>query len=247
LSVVVRAQGLRKTFGSNRIYDDVTLDVQAGEVLTILGGSGTGKSVLLKCIVGLLHPDAGALEVFGESLPGPFDASGWMALRRRVGFLFQGAALFDSMSVFGNISYPLLANGWDDSERIASRVAQTLELVGLPGIESKMPAELSGGMKKRVGLARAIAIEPELILYDEPTTGLDPSNVHRINRLIRNLQEKLGVTSLVVTHDMESAYAVSDRFALLWERRILWSGTVDEARSSDNAEVRGFIDGTLGE
>jgi len=243
---VLRVRDLKKSFGPKSIFDGLNVEVYPGETLVVLGGSGTGKSVLLKCIVGLMMPEGGSIEAWGQEIVGQ-DRAEWTELRKRIGFVFQGAALFDSMSVFGNMSYPLHTHGWRDQEKIAARVAECLELVGMPGIEARMPEELSGGMRKRVGLARAIAISPEVILYDEPTTGLDPSNVQRINRLIRKLQAELKVTSIVVTHDMASAFEVGDRFALLWDRRILWCGTVDEARTSTDPLVRGFIEGTLEE
>jgi phospholipid/cholesterol/gamma-HCH transport system ATP-binding protein len=166
-------------------------------------------------------------------------------IRRRIGMLFQGAALFDSLDVRENVAYPLRQQGQTDEARISERVAEVLEMVGLPGIERKWPAELSGGMKKRVGLARAIAVEPEVILNDEPTTGLDPTNVRRIDQLIVSLQERLGVTSIVVTHDMDSAFRVSDRLAMLHQRRIAWTGWKDEVETADDPAVRDFVRGTV--
>jgi phospholipid/cholesterol/gamma-HCH transport system ATP-binding protein len=168
-------------------------------------------------------------------------------IRARIGMLFQGSALFDSLCVADNIAYPLRQHGWRDTARITERVAEVLEMVNLPGIERKWPAELSGGMKKRVGLARAIAIQPEVLLYDEPTTGLDPTNVKRIDELILDLQERLGVTSLVVTHDMDSAFRVSDRLAMLYDKKIVWAGFKDEVENADNPVVRAFIEGNIGE
>ena len=161
--------------------------------------------------------------------------------------LFQGGALFDSLTVERNIAFPLLEAGERDEQVISERVAETLELVGMPGIEKMSPSDLSGGMQKRVGLARAIAVRPEIILYDEPTTGLDPTNVHRINRLIRSLQERLKVTSIVVTHDMDSAFDISDRFAMLYDHKIEWTGSVGEAEGTQNATVKAFIEGNIGE
>ena len=233
-----------KAFGSNSIYEGLDLTVYAGETLTVVGGSGSGKSVLLKCLLRLLRPDRGRITAFGEDVTDlPEREMG--ALRRRVGMLFQGAALFDSLNVRDNISYPLRQHGWTDDERIDARVAETLEMVNLPGIERKWPAELSGGMKKRVGLARAIAIEPEVILYDEPTTGLDPTNVKRIDQLILDMQSRLGVTSIVVTHDMDSAFRVSDRLAMLYEKKIVWAGFKDEVTTADNPVVQDFINGDI--
>ncbi len=243
---IVTFRNIWKRFGPKVIYEGLDLDVYAGETLTIIGGSGTGKSVMLKCLIGLLKPDRGEIHAFGEKVSGLPERK-LAQVRKRVGMLFQGAALFDSLSVERNIAFPLLEAGERDETVISERVAETLELVGMPGIEKMSPSDLSGGMQKRVGLARAIAVRPEIILYDEPTTGLDPTNVHRINRLIRSLQEKLKVTSVVVTHDMDSAFDISDRFAMLYDHKIEWTGTVGEAEGTQNATVKAFIDGNIGE
>jgi len=243
---IVTFRDIWKRFGPKVIYEGLNLDVYAGETLTIIGGSGTGKSVMLKCLIGLLKPDRGEIHAFGEEVSGLPERK-LARVRKRVGMLFQGAALFDSLTVERNIAFPLLEAGERDEKVISERVAETLELVGMPGIEKMSPSDLSGGMKKRVGLARAIAVRPEIILYDEPTTGLDPTNVHRINRLIRSLQEKLQVTSVVVTHDMDSAFDISDRFAMLNDYKIEWTGTVGEAEGTQNATVKAFIDGNIGE
>jgi phospholipid/cholesterol/gamma-HCH transport system ATP-binding protein len=243
---LIRFEDIWKSFGSTSIYEGLDLTIHKGETITIVGGSGTGKSVLLKCLLGLLRPDRGRIEAFGEEVTGRSERQ-MGPIRARIGMLFQGAALFDSLCVADNVAYPLRVRGWQDEARIAERVAEVLEMVNLPGLERSWPASLSGGMKKRVGLARAIAIEPEVILYDEPTTGLDPTNVRRIDQLIIDLQERLGVTSVVVTHDMDSAFRVSDRLAMLYERKIVWSGFKDEVESADNPVVRAFIDGNIGE
>jgi len=235
-----------KSFGQTAIYEGLDLTVHKGETITIVGGSGTGKSVLLKCLLGLLRPDRGRIEAFGDEVTGR-DERQMRPIRARIGMLFQGSALFDSLCVADNIAYPLRQHGWRDPARITERVAEVLEMVNLPGIERKWPAELSGGMKKRVALARAIAIEPEVLLYDEPTTGLDPTNVKRIDELILGLQERLGVTSLVVTHDMDSAFRVSDRLAMLYDRKIVWAGFKDEVENADNPVVRAFIEGNIGD
>ena len=243
---IVSFRDIWKRFGPKVIYTGLDLDVYAGETLTIIGGSGTGKSVMLKCLIGLLRTDRGEIHAFGEEITRHSERK--MAdVRKRIGMLFQGAALFDSLTVEQNIAFPLKEAGESDETLIADRVTETLELVGLPGIEKMAPSDLSGGMQKRVGLARAIAVRPEIILYDEPTTGLDPTNVHRINRLIRSLQEKLEVTSIVVTHDMDSAFDISDRFAMLWDYRIEWTGSVKEAEYTHNATVKAFIEGNIGE
>jgi phospholipid/cholesterol/gamma-HCH transport system ATP-binding protein len=242
--VVVRFENIWKAFGRNIIYEGLDLDVHRGETLTIVGGSGTGKSVLLKCLLRLLIPDQGTITAFGETVTGRGERE-MLPIRRRIGMLFQGAALFDSLTVRENVAYPLREHGWKDEEEIGDRVATVLRMVNMPGIESKHPAELSGGMKKRVGLARAIAMEPEIILYDEPTTGLDPTNVRHIDDLILDLQARLGVTSIVVTHDMASAFRISDRIALLWDRAIAWVGATDDVDTCGDPRVKGFVEGTL--
>ncbi len=233
-----------KAFGPISIFEGLDLTVHQGETITIVGGSGTGKSVLLKCLLRLLNIDRGTISAFGETVTGR-DEQGMLPIRRRIGMLFQGAALFDSLDVFENVAYPLRQHKWGTDAEISDRVTWCLEQVNMPGIERKWPAELSGGMKKRVGLARAIAIEPEVILYDEPTTGLDPTNVKNIDNLILGLQERLQVTSIVVTHDMDSAFRVSDRIAMLWKRRIDWVGFTDEVWDAENPIVRDFVNGDI--
>ncbi|HWV36898.1 MAG TPA: ABC transporter ATP-binding protein [Vulgatibacter sp.] len=232
---------LHKSFGPKVIYEGLDLAIRDRETLTVIGGSGTGKSVLLKCLIGLLPIDRGSILFDGEEISGGTEED-FLPVRRRIGMLFQGAALFDSLDVGANVAYPIREHFPDmvDAE-VADRVAHKLELVGLPGIERMRPADLSGGMKKRVGLARAIAIDPAVVLYDEPTTGLDPINTRRINELIIELNEKLGVTSVVVTHDMQSAYMVSHRIAMLHGKRILACGTTEEMRRSELPEVQAFM------
>jgi phospholipid/cholesterol/gamma-HCH transport system ATP-binding protein len=237
-------EDLWKAFGPVSIYEGLDLTVHKGETLVVVGGSGTGKSVLLKCLLRLLVPDRGRITAFGEEVSGRAEGE-MLPIRRRIGMLFQGAALFDSLDVRENVAYPLRQHGWDDERAIGERVSEVLEMVNLPGIERKWPAELSGGMKKRIGLARAIAIEPEVILYDEPTTGLDPTNVRNIDELIIGMQERLGVTSIVVTHDMGSAFRVADRLAMLYERKIVWVGFKDEVETANNPIVGEFINGTI--
>jgi phospholipid/cholesterol/gamma-HCH transport system ATP-binding protein len=243
---VVEFRDIWKAFGDNSIYEGLDLTIHQGETLTIVGGSGTGKSVLLKCLLRLIVPDRGTIHAFGEEVTGCSETE-MMQVRSRVGMLFQGSALFDSVSVADNIAYPLRQQNWGDEDQIRERVAGVLEMVNLPGIQEKFPAELSGGMKKRVGLARAIALEPEVILYDEPTTGLDPTNVKRIDELIIDMQRRLGVTSIVVTHDMDSAFRVSDRLAMLYDKKIVWCGFKDEVESADNPVVQDFISGNIGD
>jgi phospholipid/cholesterol/gamma-HCH transport system ATP-binding protein len=242
---IIRFRDVQKAFGSNVIYEQLDLDVYAGETLTIIGGSGTGKSVTLKMLIRLLRADAGSITAFGEEVT-TMGNKGLLTLRRRIAMLFQGAALFDSLSVADNIKYPLIEHGWKDEAEMDARVREVLDQVGLGAIEQQKPAELSGGMKKRVGLARAIAIKPDVILYDEPTTGLDPINVRRINGLIRHLQDELGVTSIVVTHDMDSCFTVTDRLAFLYNKRIAWVGPPEDARAAPIEILREFVKGGAG-
>ena len=242
---VIRFAGVKKAFGPKVVYDDCTLDIYRGETITVIGGSGTGKSVLLKMLIGLLRADAGSIEAFGTEVTRQTQA-GLLPVRKRIAMLFQGGALFDSLTVAQNIKYGLREHHWGTEKQMDARVAEVLDMVGLPKNEHLKPAELSGGMRKRVGLARAIAIQPEVILYDEPTTGLDPINVRRINGLILSLQKKLGVTSIVVTHDMDSAFTVSDRIAMLYDRRIAFTGTKEETRNCDIRYIREFIAGGRG-
>ena len=242
---VIRFRNIKKAFGKKVIYDGLSLDVYPGETLTIIGGSGVGKSVMLKMLVGLLKPDAGSITAFGQELTGLKEKE-MLGIRRRVAMLFQGAALFDSMTVADNIKYPLREHRWGTTAEMDDRVTEVLEMVGVPGSHKLYPAELSGGMRKRIGLARSIAIAPEVILYDEPTTGLDPINVRRINGLILRLQEQLGVTSMVVTHDMDSVFTVTDRLAMVYDRQIAFTGTIEDARASNFRYLREFISGGRG-
>ncbi len=244
-SPILRFRGVKKAFGPQVIYDGLDLDVYRGETLTIIGGSGVGKSVMLKLLIRLLEPDEGEILAFGEDVR-QMDEAALLGLRARVAMLFQGAALFDSLSVAENIKYPLREHQWGTEAEMDRRVAEVLDMVDLPGVEEKKPSQLSGGMRKRVGLARAIAMKPEVILYDEPTTGLDPINVRRINTLILHLQEKLGVTSLVVTHDMDTVFTITDRLAMVHGKRIAFAGTAEEARTSDFRYLREFVQGGWG-
>jgi phospholipid/cholesterol/gamma-HCH transport system ATP-binding protein len=220
------------------------LAVRPGETLTIIGGSGSGKSVTLKLIVGLLKPESGQILIEGEDIV-PMTEDRLLRVRRMIGMVFQSSALFDSLSVAENIAYPLREHTTLSEREIRERIRETLNLVGLEGVEEKDPTELSGGMRKRVGLARAIALVPRIILYDEPTTGLDPTNTEKINELIVDTAEKLGVTSVVVTHDMRSAFKVSDRIAFLYAGRIAMVGTPKEIEGSGLPLVRQFISGSL--
>lgn len=232
--------GVKKSFGPKVIYEDLTLAVQRGETLTILGGSGTGKSVMLKLLIGLVAADAGSIRFDGKELYG-LGEEALLPVRRRISMLFQGGALFDSISVGENVAYPLREHFQWSEAQIRERVRDKLAQVGLPGIEDQRPSELSGGMRKRVAIARAIAADPEVLLYDEPTTGLDPINTRRINELIRTIQRDLSVTSLVVTHDMSSAFMVADRMAMLSDRRIIATLPRDEFRASRTAAIYDFV------
>jgi phospholipid/cholesterol/gamma-HCH transport system ATP-binding protein len=237
---IVRFVDVSKTFGKNRVFEHLNLDIREGEVLTLLGGSGAGKSVLLKMILGLLSWEAGAVYVDGEDIS-DYDETRMHPVRRKLGMLFQSGALFDSLSVYENIAYPLRERGVRDERQITGRVAEVLAMVGLPGVEDKMPAELSGGMRKRVALARAVAQAPKVLMYDEPTTGLDPINVRRISELILDLNQRLHVTSICVTHDLASAYMVSDRLAMIADRRVIAVAPPDELRRSDDPVVQQFL------
>ncbi len=237
---IIEIRNLHKSFEGLKVLAGVDLDIRRGETITILGGSGTGKSVLLKLITGLEKPDKGTIIIDKRNII-PLDEDELVPIRRKIGMLFQGAALFDSLSAGENVAYPIREHFRLPEARIQQIVREKLRLVGLDGVEEKMPAELSGGMKKRVGLARAIAIDPEIILYDEPTTGLDPANTQRINQLIVELQRILKVTSIVVTHDLDSAYQVTDRLALLYKGRIAMTGTKKEFKASAIKEVQDFI------
>ena len=239
---MIRFEGLQKSFGPKEIYRDLNLSIREGETLTIMGGSGTGKSVLLKCLIGLMQPDAGRVIFQGHDLT-TFREEDFHEVRRKVAMVFQGSALFDSLSVGENIAYPLREHFPEmDDDEVRERVAQKLEMVNLKGIEEMRPSALSGGMKRRVGLARAIATDPEVILWDEPTTGLDPISTRMIDNLIVSMGERLGCTSIVVTHDMESAFWVSDRIAMLADKKIAQVGTAEEMRGSSNPDVRAFLD-----
>ncbi len=241
----VELRDVYKAFRGQPVLQGLSLSVQPGETYTILGGSGTGKSVTVKHLIGLLSPDRGRVLVRGRDVTG-FSEEQWVEVRKHFGMVFQGAALFDSLSVYENVAYPLREHlDWPEP-RVAERVRECLAAVRLAGVESLMPAELSGGMRKRVGVARAIALEPDVMHYDEPTTGLDPANARRIGELIRALQTRLGVTSVVVTHDLELCFQVSDRVGLLHRGHVVVEGAPAMIRSSQQAAVLEFL-GTQGE
>lgn len=244
---VIEFRGVTKSFGDNTVYSNMDLTVRRGETLTIIGGSGQGKSVCLKMMIGLLQADSGVVKVHGKVVAEQ-DAAGLRALRQRLAYVFQGGALFDSMTVLENIGYGLREHSALGDAEVLERARSCVEMVGLSErVLQSMPASLSGGMRKRVALARSIAIEPEVILYDEPTTGLDPKNINRISSMIMKLQRELDVTSIVVTHDMPTARKVSDRIAMLYEKRFPFVGTAEEMWQSPKREVRDFIHGTLRE
>jgi phospholipid/cholesterol/gamma-HCH transport system ATP-binding protein len=242
--IMIKLRNLRKSFGKQDVLLSVNLDIRRGETMVIIGQSGGGKSVILKHMIGLLQPDGGEVSVDNVTISTPkfFDTH---TIRRKMGMLFQMGALFDSMDTGENIAFALREHHPELSEKqVQDTVTEKLKLINLvPEFRTKMPSELSGGMKKRVALARAIALSPEILLYDEPTTGLDPITSDVINDLILDMQSKLGVTSVVVTHDMVSAFKVADRIAMLYKGRIIEIGTVDEIKNTSNPFVKQFITG----
>ena len=241
---MIEINNLYKSFGENKVLQGVNLIINKGETLVIIGRSGEGKSVLIKHIVGLLQPDLGYVKVEGE-IVSELNENELYKLRKKFGFLFQGSALFDSMTVEENVGLPLVESEVTmPQEKINEIVSEKLELVGLPGVQKLKPSELSGGMKKRVALARALATNPEYILYDEPTTGLDPIMSDSIDDMIKELGGKLNVTSVVVTHDMFSVRNVANKVALLYEGKIYFTGTPDELMNSSDKVIKDFIERT---
>jgi phospholipid/cholesterol/gamma-HCH transport system ATP-binding protein len=234
--------GIHKAFDSKQVLRGVDLDVHRGETVVVLGGSGSGKSVLLRHAIGLHFPDEGQVWVDGEEIT-QLDEDQLVEPRKKVGMLFQAGALFDSMTVLDNVAFALREHTDRDEAKVRERVREVLGFVELEDVEELMPADLSGGMRKRVALARAIALAPQAILYDEPTTGLDPITANTINRLIRRLQSRLGVTAIVVTHDIHSAFTVGDRLAFLDAGTIVFKGTVEEAKSTADKKLRRFLEG----
>ena len=243
---LIELRHIYKRFGWLEVLNDVSLQIEKGKCLVILGASGSGKSVMLKHIVGLLKPDRGEVWFAGQRID-ILSERELMKVRERIGFLFQQGALFDSDNVMKNVGFPLMEHTDKRPEEIAEIVNHKLRMVGLPDIGKKMPAELSGGQRKRVALARAIALDPEVILYDEPTTGLDPIRSDVINELIIKLQNHLHVTSVVVTHDMNSAFKVADRLVMLYEGKLIFDGTPDEIRATKNEVVKRFVLGEASE
>ncbi|MEM7008856.1 MAG: ABC transporter ATP-binding protein [Thermodesulfobacteriota bacterium] len=241
---IIGINNVYKSFDTKEVHMGVDISIKRGENITVLGGSGSGKSVLLKEITGLLKPDKGDVIIEGENIV-PMDERELVNVRKKIGMLFQGAALFDSLTVEENIAYPLRENANYPENEIKEIVSRNLEMVGLPDIEDKMPSDLSGGMKKRVGLARAMAMNPKILLYDEPTTGLDPPNITRINHLIRNMQEQFGITGVIITHDVQSAFEISDRIAFLYHGKIVFTGSVEEAKNTDVKILSDFINAKM--
>jgi phospholipid/cholesterol/gamma-HCH transport system ATP-binding protein len=239
----IAIQGLSKAFNGLAVLDELDFTIQRGETVVIIGRSGEGKSVLLKHVVRLLEPDRGQVWVDGQEISG-LNKSRLFELRKRFGMLFQGAALFDSMTICENVGLGLQEHSGMSNADVHARACECLRMVGLVNVEDKIPSELSGGMKKRAGLARAIAMKPDYILYDEPTTGLDPITADAINDLIVELQQELKVTSIAVTHDMASAYKISDRIAMLHHGKIIFAGSVDDVRRTDHPAVKQFIEGS---
>lgn len=240
---MIEIRELHKSFGAKTIHNGVTFTVKEGEIFTLIGGSGSGKSVLLKQIVGLIKPDSGSITIDGTEISG-LDGDELHEVQKMIGYVFQEAALFDSLTVGENVAFGLCNLMGYKFEDTGPIVREKLALVGLSGAENFKPAQLSGGMKKRVGVARAIAFTPKILLYDEPTTGLDPVMSDVISDLMLKLKRETGVTSIAVTHDMKSAYKISDRIAMLYEGKVLESGTPAQIQNSSNAVVRQFIAGS---
>lgn len=238
----VRVRDLRYRVRDREILSGVDLQVEPGEILAIMGLSGSGKTTLLKCIAGLVRPTSGAIEI-GDVEIARLSENQLYPVRRRIGMVFQYAALFDSLTVYENVAFGLRYHGERDEAKIRAVVAEKLGAVGMEGVEGLLPAELSGGMRKRVGLARALATDPEVLLYDEPTSGLDPVVATVIDQLTVRVRDRMGVTSVVVSHTLPSIFAISDRVAMLHDGRLIAVGTVEEIRDSDDARVRQFVEG----
>ena len=242
LRIKIRVINLHVSFGDHQVLQGVDLEVRQGESMVVIGGSGTGKTVLIKCVIGLVHPDEGRIHVDGTEITSLKERE-MNDVRKKFGMLFQGGALFDSLTVWENVGFGLRQHTQLDEDEIRRVATEKLALLGLRNIEDLMPSELSGGMKKRVSLARAIALEPEILLYDEPTTGIDPVMADAINELIIRMREELKVTSIAITHDMTSAYKIADRIAMLYQGKIIEVGTPEEIRNSSNPVVQQFTQG----
>ncbi|MFA5144312.1 MAG: ABC transporter ATP-binding protein [Candidatus Omnitrophota bacterium] len=241
--IIIKAENVVKKFGDRVVLNGISLDVYKGETFVIMGGSGCGKSTFLRHLIGALKPDSGKVALLGKDLSA-LNEDELDAVKRKIGMSFQSSALFDSMTVGENVALPLKEHARLDRSVIDIVVKMKLELVGLRGFEDLMPSQLSGGMRKRIGLARAIAMDPEIVFYDEPTAGLDPIVSGVIDKLILDLSKKLAITSVVVTHDMKSVFSIADRIAMLYEGRVLEVGTPDEIRKSSNQMVRQFVSGS---
>ncbi|TDJ05776.1 MAG: ABC transporter ATP-binding protein [Deltaproteobacteria bacterium] len=234
---------VHKSFNSNYVLKGINLGIKKGENLCILGGSGSGKTVILKELCGLINVDKGKILIEGEDITA-LNEDETIRVRKKIGMLFQGSALFDSLDVYENIAFPIRQNFNYSEDKIKSIVQENLNITGLGRIEDKYPSDLSGGMKKRVALARALAMKPKILLYDEPTTGLDPTNIKRINQLIRDMQAKFGITAIIITHDIiSSAFEVSDKIAFLYEGKIIFCGSVEQTRNTQIKELKDFIEG----
>lgn len=240
--IMIKVVDVHKSLGGKPVLAGVDLEVRKGETMVVIGQSGAGKSVLLKLVIGILTPDRGEIFIDGHEIT-RLSAEERLRLNRKVGMVFQAAALFDSMTVAENVAFGLERHCRLEKEKIKKIVGEALEMVGLKGVENLMPHQLSGGMKKRVGLARAIAYRPEIMLYDEPSTGIDPIRADAINEMINKFKKEMGVTSVVITHDMASAYRVADRMAMLYGGRIIEVGTPEEFRRSQNPIIQQFIRG----
>jgi phospholipid/cholesterol/gamma-HCH transport system ATP-binding protein len=237
----IQLDGVTKSFGQKHVLRGVTLSVMQGEILCVVGKSGTGKSVILKHLIGFMEPDSGTITIDGERSD-HVDQKTRSRIRSKLGVLFQGAALFDSMSVYDNIAFGPRRLGMSEKE-ITERITPLIERLLLSGFESRLPAELSGGMQKRVGLCRSLAMHPEIMLYDEPTTGVDPITGSAVDRMITDMRDTLGITSVVITHDMRSVKRLADRVAMLHEGKIIFTGTRDQLFASDDPVLRQFVEG----
>ena len=244
--VLIRVEDLHLSFGSNEVLRGVSMEVFKGETLLLLGGSGGGKSVLMKCMMGLLRPDSGRVFVEGVNIS-EMNERELGVVRSKMGMMFQNGALFDSMTVGANIAFPLREGGMRDEEKIEELVKESLEIVRLAGQDEKMPADLSGGMRKRVALARAIVDKPACVMYDEPHAGLDPITGDSIDHLVKFLQRENGMTNVIVTHEMRSVFRIADRVAFLKEGNVYWEGTAEGLRVSEDTELKAFIEGDSGE
>jgi phospholipid/cholesterol/gamma-HCH transport system ATP-binding protein len=242
----IRIRGLEQRFGSQQVLRGVDLDVFHGETLVLLGGSGGGKSVLLKHLPGLLKPRAGTIEVDGVEIS-QMKERDYGPIRKKIGMMFQGGALFDSLTVAENVAFPLREQGLKDEKEILRLVSEALEIVRLPGQEEKLPSDLSGGMRKRVALARAVVSRPACVLYDEPHAGLDPITADSIDHLIKDLQHHHGMTNIVITHELRSVFRIADRVVFLKEGKVYWTGTPQEFQNTTDPELRAFVEGDSGE